>query len=75
MLSRSSRRCHGSPSIAEIGSECWRVSTPTLTFSSAVSAGNSRMFWKVRATPSRLTLWVGMPSTLTGRIAVRGRPA
>ena len=39
---------------------------PTLTFSSAVSAGKSRMFWNVRATPSRLTRWVFMPMTLVG---------
>jgi hypothetical protein len=51
------------PSMAEIGPDFWRVSTPTLTFSSAVSAGNSRMFWKVRATPSRLITWVFLPST------------
>src|SRR5665213_1906126 len=54
------------PSMAATGPDFCRVSTPTLTFSNAVNAGNSRMFWKVRATPRWLTLCVGMPSTLTG---------
>ena len=30
----------------------WRASVPTTTFSSAVIAPKSRMFWKVRATPA-----------------------
>ena len=46
---------------------------PTLTFSSAVSAGNSRMFWNVRATPSRLTRWVLRPITLVGESPGRAR--
>ena len=31
--------------------ECVRTWRPTITFSSAVISGNSRMFWKVRAMP------------------------
>ena len=69
MLSRSSRRCHGMPSIAASGPDFCRVSIPTLTFSSAVSAGNSRMFWKVRATPRWLITCVFLPMTLTAAIA------
>ena len=54
------------PSIAAIGPDFCRVSMPTLTFSSAVSAGKSRMFWNVRATPRWLTTCVFLPITLTG---------
>ena len=54
VLSCSSRRCQGRPSIAETAPARCRVSTPILTFSSTVSAGNSRMFWNVRATPMRV---------------------
>ena len=66
MDSRSSRRCQGIPSIAEIGPDFCRVSTPTLTFSSAVRAGNNRMFWNVRATPMWLITWVFLPRTDAG---------
>src|SRR3954452_4030256 len=52
--------------MAETGPAFCRVSMPTFTFSRAVSAGNSRMFWNVRATPSRLTTCVFFPMTLTG---------
>ena len=34
----------------------WWASAPTITFSSAVISGNSRMFWNVRAMPS-LVIW------------------
>ena len=34
----------------------WWASAPTITFSSAVISGNSRMFWKVRAMPSSV-IW------------------
>ena len=45
---------------------------PDLDVLEAVSAGNSRMFWKVRATPRWLITWVFLPSTLT--IGSPGRP-
>ena len=32
----------------------WWASAPTMTFSSAVISGNSRMFWNVRAMPTRV---------------------
>ena len=35
--------------------DCVRTWRPTITFSSAVISGNSRMFWKVRAMPWRAT--------------------
>ena len=38
-----------------IGPVRWCDSMPILTFSIAVSALNSRMFWNVRAMPSRFT--------------------
>ena len=54
--SASSRRCRGSrnsaPSTPVL---CW-ASAPTMTFSSAVIVGKSRMFWNVRAMPS-LVIW------------------
>ena len=34
----------------------WWVSAPTITFSSAVISGKSRMFWNVRAMPA-LVIW------------------
>src|SRR3569833_1316184 len=40
-----------------------RASVPTMTFSSAVISGNSRMFWNVRAIPSRL-IWCGLHPTI-----------
>ena len=41
--------------------ECW----PTMTFSSAVMVPKSRMFWKVRATPSAMIL-SGRPAVMFG---------
>ncbi len=38
--------------------QCW----PTITFSSVVISLNSRMFWKVRAMPSFVTLEGSMPA-------------
>src|SRR3954452_14468470 len=53
------------PSMAAIAPARCRVSMPIFTFSSAVSAGKSRMFWNVRATPRWLMTWVFLPMTLT----------
>ena len=57
-----------------------RDSMPILTFSTAVNALNSLMFWKVRAIPSRLTAcgflpktWIGLrPSSRTSPLPAPG---
>ena len=70
MAVRSSRRCRG-VRISAPGTEVrCRASVPTMTFSSAVISPHSRMFWKVRAMPSRVIWWrlrrpIGSPSNTT----------
>ena len=49
---RSSLRTHGARTIDPNNPARIRQCRPTITFSSAVIAPNSRMFWNVRATPS-----------------------
>ena len=48
---RSSRRTQGGRKIEPKSPARIRAWCPTITFSTAVIAPNSRMFWKVRATP------------------------
>ena len=50
----SSRMCRGSRSSAPGTDVRCRASSPTTTFSSAVISPKRRMFWNVRARPSRV---------------------
>ena len=56
----------------------WWASAPTITFSSAVISGNSRMFWNVRAMPSLVISYAllpcraGVPSKRTHAAASAG---
>src|SRR5215468_1702608 len=52
--SRSSFQWRGRRNRALMTLVLWCASAPTMTFSSAVISGNSRMFWKVRAMPMRV---------------------
>ncbi len=55
--SRSSARCRRLRNTAPGTDVLCRASVPTTTFSSAVMSLNSRMFWNVRAMPSRV-IWL-----------------
>jgi len=65
----SSRRCRGNRNTASIALVWVRVYIPTITFSIAVMLWKSRMFWNVRAMPSRTTIrglgGSGLPSKVT----------
>ena len=59
--SRSSRQVHGRCSMPARNPARLRTCRPTMTFSSTVMRGKSRMFWKVRAMPRAATSCGGLP--------------